>query len=145
MNIISKFLCSEIVLSFISLLKIARHIRVILSRLLRECLKTGYNIKEFLIDGTLPQAVEPTIQILKHFFNIFFGPLHCRQPARVFTGQGFSAGPVEGDEKIFTDQCPQGQRPPPEDLGNLPRRPGKSDQVLLPGSIKRQETSAERR
>jgi hypothetical protein len=76
-------------------------------RLLRpsQSLNAGYDIKQFLIDFTLPQPIKRLLQVFTQLINISFCTLHCGKATRVFACQGFGAGPEKGYEEVFPYQC----------------------------------------
>ena len=60
-----------------------------------QSLEAGDDVEQFLVDATLAQATECTVEVLQQFVDVFVGALHRREAARVLTRQGFSARPEQ--------------------------------------------------
>ena len=114
----------------------------ILLRLQR--LEAGDNVKQFLVDAALPQAMEFAVKILKQVINIFVGAFHGSQAARIFAGEGFGAGPKERDEQIFANERAQGRGIAAYDFGKVFGWPADFDHALLPLGVEWQQALADR-
>jgi len=74
-----------------------------------ERFEAGDDVEQLLVDAALAQAMECPVEVLQQFVDVFFGALHGRQAACVLARERFHASPEERDEKILTNERPQGR------------------------------------
>lgn len=92
----------------------------------------GDYVKQLFVDSALAEAVIAAVEGFQQLADIFFGALHRGEAAGIFTGEGFGAGAIEGDEKIFADQCGQSRGAAAHHFGQVLRWPGEFSEALLP-------------